>query len=98
MVLCHQHDAQGYIGSDNETIYPKIGTQFRPSYDDIAKESAVDELPEGVVPLRYKYDWETCKIVENEDPYPADNTTLTTMAALNTANLEYLAMMTDINL
>lgn len=98
VVLCHQHDAQGYIGSDNETIYPKIGTQFRPSYDDIAKESAVDELPEGVVPLRYKYDWETCKIVENEDPYPADNTTLTTMAELNTANLEYLAMMTDINL
>lgn len=95
-VLCHQHDAQGYIGSDNVTIYAKRGTQFKPSYDDIAKESAVEELPDGVVPLLYKYDFETSKIVPNQDPYPEDNTTLTLATAQNAANLAYVAMMTDV--
>lgn len=97
-VLCRQHEAQGYIGSDNHTIYAKAGTQFKPSYDDIAKECAVESIPEGVVPLQYKFDFETDKIVENKEPYPADNTTLTLAAAQTAANLEYIAMMTDVAL
>ena len=32
VVLCHQHDAQGYIASNNESIHAKFGTQFRLSF------------------------------------------------------------------
>lgn len=98
VILCHQDDAQGYLGSDGETIYAKKGTQFKPSYDDIAREGAVEELPKGVEPLKYKYDFETSKIVPNKDPYPVDNTTLALATSQNAATLEYIAMMTDVEI
>ena len=97
-VLCRQHEAQGYLGSDGNTIYAKVGTQFKPSYDDIAREGAVEELPDGVVPYLYKYDFDLAKIVPNDKPYAVDNTTLTQATSQNTANLEYLAMMTGIEI
>lgn len=82
-VLCKGNEAQGYIGSDNETIYAKFGSQFQPTYYDIAKLYAVDEVPKLVVPLMFKYGLETEDSTEftffmNEDPYPETNTTLTT--------------------
>lgn len=98
VILCRRSEAQGYIGSDNETIYPRQGSQFIPSYVDIANEVAVAEVAEDIVPLRYKYDFETAKIVPNREPYPADNITLTQAVSQTTANLEYLAMMSDIEI
>jgi hypothetical protein len=98
VVLCTQANAQGYIGSDNETIYPKTGTQLVPNYSDISKEVSVAEVDDSVTPLAYKYDFETGKIVVNKEPYPADNLTLTRQITQTNANLEYIAMMSDIEI
>ena len=82
-VLCKGNEAQGYIGSDDTTIYAKRGTQFQPSYYDIAECYEVDEVPKLVVPLMFKYGLETEDATEftffmNEDKYPETNTNLTT--------------------
>ena len=81
-VLCKADEAQGYIGSDNDTIYAKFGSQFQPTYYDIAKIYAVDSIPKLVVPLMFKYGFENEGDTEltffmNEDPYPETNTKLT---------------------
>lgn len=95
VVLCHQHDAQGYIASDNENIYAKFGTQFKPDYTDIAEEAVVeDDIADIIVPRKFKYI--NGKVVENEDPYPEDNLGLTNATAQNEANIEYIAMMTGV--
>lgn len=76
-ILCDASQAQGYIGSDNETIYAKIGTQFQPSYYDIAGLYMVeDDIPKVVKPLVYKYNPENGFYI-NEDSYPDTNTALT---------------------
>lgn len=82
-VLCSADKAQGYIGSDNETIYAKFGSQFQPSYYDIAKSYVVDEVPKLVVPLMFKYGKQNEEDTElsfymNDEPYPETNTKLTT--------------------
>lgn len=81
-VLCKADEAQGYIGSDDNTIYAKFGSQFQPTYYDIANSYAVDEVPKLVVPLMFKYGLENEGDTEltfflNEDPYPETNTNLT---------------------
>lgn len=77
-ILCDASQAQGYIGSDNETIYAKIGTQFQPTYYDIARMYMVDEseIKKPVKPLVYKYSPEDGFYL-NEDEYPDTNTGLT---------------------
>lgn len=95
VVLCHQHDAQGYMASDNENIYAKFGAQFKPDYTDIAAEAMVeDDIAETITPRKFKYI--NGEVVENEDPYPEDNLKLTNATAQNEANIEYLAMMTGV--
>lgn len=95
VILCHQHDAQGYIASDNENIYAKLGTQFKPDYTDIAAEATVeDDIAEAIIPRKFKYI--NGEVVENEDPYPEDNLGLTNATAQNEANIEYIAMMTGV--
>ncbi|MCX4351693.1 MAG: hypothetical protein OSJ60_08650 [Lachnospiraceae bacterium] len=95
VVLCHQHDAQGYIASNNESIHAKFGTQFKPDYTDIASEATVeDDIAEEIVPRKFKYI--NGEVVENEDPYPEDNLGLTNATAQNEANIEYIAMMTGV--
>lgn len=95
-ILCHQDEAQGYIGSDNEKVWAKRGTQFQPSFSDIAYEGAVESIEDYVVPLQYKFI--DGQIVLNEDPYPADIITLTTVTAKNAAVVEYIAMMSNIDI
>ncbi len=77
-ILCNPEDAQGYIGSDNETIYAKIGQQFQPTYYDIAKMYMISDesIPTVVAPLAYKYDPESGFTV-NMDSYPDTNQGLT---------------------
>lgn len=94
-ILCSVDQAEGLIGSDNETIYAKIGTQFIPSYSDIAQVVSAD-IDENIVPLKYKY--EDGDIVKNPDAYPETNIELTAKSEKNTADIEYLAMMSDIEL
>lgn len=94
-VLCSSDQAQGLIGSDNETIYAKMGAQFIPSYSDIALVVSA-EVSEDIVPLKYKY--EDGEIVKNTDAYPETNTELTAKTEKNTSDIDYLAMMTDVQL
>ena len=78
-ILCSNDEAQGYIGSDEETIYAKYGMQFQPTYYDIAKMYTVneDDIPSIVRPLVYKYSPEKGFFL-NEDSYPDTNKGLTT--------------------
>ena len=93
-VFCGNDDAEGYIGSDDQ-IYSKMGANLIPAYTDIAAIVMTD-IPEDVKRLDYKYiDGE---FVENEEAYPLDNTTLTKATAVNTANIDYIAAMSDIEL
>lgn len=82
-VLCKGDEAQGYIGSDDNTIHAKFGSQFQPTYYDIAKIYAVDSIPRLVAPLMFKYGFENEGDTEltffmNDEPYPETNTNLTT--------------------
>lgn len=97
-ILCGMEDAQGYIGSDNETIYAREGSQFIPSYTDILLTVMIDEemIPEYVEPLKYTY--VQGEFSENENPYPLDNMSLTVDTAKNAADIEYIAIMSDIDL
>jgi len=81
-VLCKADESQGYIGSDNNTIYAKMGSQFQPSYYDVAHIYAVESVPALVTPLMFKYGFENSEDTEmsffmNEEPYPETNTNLT---------------------
>lgn len=94
-ILCSADQAQGFIGSDNETVYAKIGVQLIPSYSDIALVVSAD-VSEDVIPLKCKY--EDGKIVKNTDAYPETNIALTTKTEKNASDIDYLAMMTDVQL
>lgn len=80
VVLCEPEEAQGYIGSDNETVYACLGSQFQQTFYDIASLVWVEDVPAAVRPLMWKYDAEN-GFYMNEDPYPDTNAGLTTRAA-----------------
>ena len=89
VTLCSFDDAQGYIASDNETVLPKLGEQFIPSFYDVASAVAVNEVPEEVEALKYKYT--DGEFVENADAYPDTNIKLTKKAKENEDALLALA-------
>lgn len=78
-VLCGSDEAQGYVASDNDTIIAKFGSQFQPTYYDIFKIYAVEEVPDKVQRLMFKYAEVDGKMefVMNDDPYPETNVKLT---------------------
>ena len=91
-ILCGGDQAQGYIGRDNETVYNKIGYAF-PAYTDIAN---IVQYDGEVEPIVCKYiDGE---VVENTDQLHLSILALTETAAKNTADLEYVAMMTGVDI
>ncbi len=71
-ILCDPEICEGYIGSDNNTVYAKMGMQFQPSFYDIAQMYMVDDVPALVTPLTHKYDPEE-GFTLNEDVYPDTN-------------------------
>jgi len=94
-IPCDFNDAQAIVGS-NDAIYAKAGINIVPSFSDIFSVVSVDNVPENVEPLKWKYvDGE---FVENTDPYPYDNITLTNTTEKNTADIEYIAIMSDIDI
>lgn len=98
-VLCHEdEDPQGLIGSDDTTIYALAGTQLQTAYTDIVRSVMPAELAEETEPLKYKWNDETGDVEPNEDAYPLDNTFLTKQAGQNAADIEYIAMVSDIDL
>lgn len=94
-VLCSKDKAEGYIGC-NETVYAKAGTQLIERFEDIETVEQISDIPKYVSPLNYKYEMNT--FVENEEPYPLANLQLTENTAQNTANIEYMAMMSGIDI
>lgn len=94
-ILCGTEQAEGYIGSDNETIYARAGVNLIPAYTDIAS-MIQEDVPVGVTALAWKY--EDGSFALNEDPYPLNNLALTDNTAQNAADLEYVAMMAGITL
>lgn len=91
-ILCGGDQAEGYIGSNNDTVYSKIGVAF-PTYTDIA---SIVQYDGEVEPIVCKYI--NGEIVENEDDIQLSNKSLTKAAAKNTADLEYVAMMTGVDI
>lgn len=79
-ILCDPEICEGYVGSDNNTVYARIGMQFQPSFYDIAQMYMVEEIPAQITPLAYKYNSED-GFVLNEDPYPETNLRLTQQIA-----------------
>lgn len=96
-ILCFEDKAEGYIGSDNDTIYAKIGMQFQPSFTDIASTAFVDKIPDGVIARSWKY--VDNKFVKNEDIHPLEyNSERQAILTNDTSNITYLAMMANISL
>ena len=96
-VLCFEDKAEGYIGSDNDTIYAKIGMQFQPSFTDIASTAFVDKVPDGVIARSWKY--VNNEFVKNEDVHPLEyNSERQAVLTNDTSNITYLAMMANISL
>ncbi len=92
VILCGTWDAQGYIGRDNDTVYNKLGADF-PSYTDIAQ---IVQYDGEAMPIVNKYiDGE---IVENDDDLQFSNKALTVASEKNSADLEYVAMMTGVDI
>ncbi len=79
-ILCYPDEAEGYVGSDNETVYPRLGLQFQPSYYEVAQTLWIENIPTAVVPLAWKYDADN-GFYMNEDPYPDTNRGLTVRAS-----------------
>lgn len=94
-VLCGQDRAEGYLGA-NEEVYAKMGTQLIDQYSDVAQIVEEVEVPEGVTKRTHKYI--EGEFVENADPFPLENLALTEAAAQTAANLEYVAMMTGVDI
>lgn len=78
-ILCPVEECEGYVGSDNDTVYAKMGMQFQPSFYDIASLISVDEVPAHISSLAYKYSTKD-GFVLNEDSYPDTNLGLTVKA------------------
>lgn len=96
-VLCFEDKAEGYIGSDNDTIYAKIGMQFQPSFTDIASTAFVDKVPDGVIARSWKY--VNNEFVKNEDVHPLEyNSERQAVLTNDTSNITYLAMMANVSL
>lgn len=75
-ILCPADICEGYLGSSDDTIYSKIGMQFQPSFYDIASIYAVEEVPNMVEPLVYKYTVDDGFFL-NDTNYPDTNLGLT---------------------
>ena len=96
-ILCYEDKAEGYIGSDNETIYAKMGMQFQPSFTDIASTALVNEIPSGVIPRSWKY--VDNEFIKNEDVHPIEyNSERQVVLTNDTSNIVYLAMMANVTL
>lgn len=96
-ILCYEDKAEGYIGSDNETIYAKMGMQFQPSFTDIASTALVNEIPRGVIPRSWKY--VDNEFIKNEDVHPIEyNSERQAVLTNDTSNIVYLAMMANVAL
>lgn len=85
-VQCFPYEAQGIIGSDNDTIYPLTNKQLISTYYDIQTVVTVEDVPTEVRALAYKY--ENGEFLENEEPYPESNKNLTVGVNTNATTIE----------
>ncbi len=94
LVRCSAKEAEGYLGSDG-SVYPAAAKTLQSNYTDVLTSVAVDEVPDDVEPLAWKY--ESAAFVENET-YPKTNLELTEENDQMSASIEYIAMMVDVSI
>lgn len=92
IVECYPDKAQAYMGN-NEKIYPKMGINLIPTFEDIKEYVAVEEVPEGVVPRAFKY--EDGEFVQAED-YELTGLELTNSSIQQRADIDYIMIMEDL--
>jgi hypothetical protein len=93
-IVCDMEKAQAFIGS-NDIIYPKIGVNIVPSFYDVISVVNVDNIPEDVQVLKWKYvDGE---FVRNSEPYPLNNLPLTIGVSENDSAICDVAELSDVN-
>lgn len=97
IALCDENAAEGYVDDAGVVIYAKAGGQLIPQYGDIASVVQVDdETAAAAKPKATKY--EGGKVVDNTDTVPGTAAELTRRTADNAAAIEYLSMMTDVDM
>lgn len=79
IVPCVNGPCQGYMASDKETVYAKVGTNLQPTFYDVALLQTVDSVPSNVKPLQYLY--VDGDFVMNQEGYPDTNKGLTNRAS-----------------
>lgn len=93
-IVCNMEKAQAFIGS-NDIIYPKVGVNIVPSFYDVISVVNVDNIPEDVQVLKWKYvDGE---FVSNSEPYPLNNLPLTIGVSENDSAICDIADLEDVN-
>ena len=92
IIPCYVDKAQGYMGN-NERIYPKMGINLIPTFEDIKEYVAVEEVPEGVIPRAFKY--EDGEFVQAED-YELTGLELTNSSIQQRADIDYIMIMEDL--
>ena len=85
-VQCFPYEAQGVIGSDNDTICPLTNKQLISTYYDVQTVVSVENVPDGVKALAYKY--ENGEFAANTEPYPENNKALTVGVNVNATTIE----------
>lgn len=93
-ITCYPDKAQGFMGT-NEKIYPKIGTNLIPTFEDVKDWIGVEEIPEYVRPRIYKY--EDGEFTEAEG-YELSAGELTTSTLQQRADIDYIAMETGVDI
>lgn len=92
--VCNMDVAHAFIGS-NDAIYPKVGVNIVPSFYDVISVVNVDNIPEDVQVLKWKYvDGE---FVRNSEPYPLNNLPLTIGVSENDSAICDIADLEDVN-
>ena len=94
IIPCYVDKAQGYMGN-NEQIYAKVGQNFVNQFEDIMSVVGVEEVPQYVRPRVFKY--ENGEFSQATD-YELSSGELTSQSIQQRADIDYIAILEDIEL
>lgn len=93
-ITCYPDKAQGFMGN-GEKIYPKMGTNLIPTFEDVKDWIGVEEIPEYVRPRIYKYEDGEFSEAEN---YELPGNELARESLQQRADIDYMAMEVGVDL
>ena len=94
IIPCYPDKAQAFMGT-NEKLYPKMGINLIPTFEDIKEWKAVEEIPEGIRPRIFKY--QDGEFTEAEG-YELTSEELTESTLQQRADIDYIAMETGVDI